>query len=123
MNIQKFTSYFHDGSIDRIIQCGKDLEIWMESSEILSSWGEVNIPLSVNKTILGKLIVSGIKQIIINSVPIDELKKEYDDCEILKFRICENEIDLLVIWSNYFPKEQTSKFEHIILNANRIEWE
>ncbi len=122
MNIQKFTSCFHDGGINFINQTDKNLEIWMESSEILPEWEEINILLSANMTIAGKLIIFEVKKIVINDVQVDRINKVHDDCEILKFRVRENEVDLLVIWSNYPPKNQLSKFEHITIYANRIEW-
>ncbi len=29
----------------------------------------------------------------------------------------------MVIWSNFPPKDTTSQFEHIVIQANEIKWE
>jgi hypothetical protein len=122
MNIQKYTSFFHDGSVINIFCKNHDIEILMESSELLPTWNVDNISLSKNQTIQGKLKLEGIKSILINDQPIVQLKMLYDDGEILRFRINENKVDLLIKWMNYSSKDQKDCLEHIIIEADKIHW-
>ncbi len=73
MDIGYYASYFHDGSINAIKNYNNKTEIWMESCEILPDWKEVNIPLSHDRTIAGKLILLGNKKVFVGDNPIDQL--------------------------------------------------
>ncbi len=123
MNIGNYASYFHDGSINAIKNYNNIMEIWMESCEILPDWKEVDIPLSRDRTIAGKLILLGIKQIFAGDNSIEKLELVYDDGEILNFSICNDTIELLIVWCNFPPKERTRKFEQINIQSDQIEWE
>ncbi len=122
MDINKYTDYFHDGSIAVIKRYDKNIEIWMRSSEILPEWSEVDIPLSDGKRITGKLILHEVKKIFRNDSLVPEINFIYDSGEILQFEISDDKVNLLVIWYNFPPKERTSNFEHIIIQAGKIEW-
>lgn len=122
MDIQKYVSYFHDGSIVSLQQHNKIVELWMESSEILPEWG-VDIFLSKNNTIKGKLIIYGIRNISVNNIPIENAERNYFDGEILKLKINEKSVDLLIGWWNYIPGNSETIFEHINIRGDRIEWE
>ncbi len=122
MDIERYTGYFHDGTILSIRQIDKRIEIWMESAEILPKWNLEAVELSNSKTIIGKLIFHGIKIILVNDKVIKEIKQNYDDGEILRLRIYKNEVDLIVKWCNFPPKECSHHFEHINIQANQIEW-
>lgn len=97
MNINKYESYFHDGSIIDIKNINKnEIEIWMESSQLRPEWNIDNIPLSDQGTIRGKLHIKEIKNIIINDNSNNYLKSIFEDGEILKFHISENKIELMI---------------------------
>lgn len=123
MNIDKYTSYFHDGGILDIKHYDNNIEIWMESNHLYPEWNKDQIPLSDFHTIKGKLHLKGIKNIITNNDLTKEFYMKYDDCEILKFYINENTVKLIVTWCNFPPKERISEFEIITINAEKIEWE
>ncbi len=122
MNIPDYPSYFHDGSIIAIKQNEKIIEIRMESSEIIPEWG-VKVPLTNRNTIAGNLILFDVKKIFIDKTSAIKLSWEFDSCEILSFEISGDAMDLFVRWCNYPPKERTSKYESIIIQASQIEWE
>jgi hypothetical protein len=63
MDIRKYTSFFHDGGIIDIQSNADNIEILMESSELLPEWNEDNIPLSNTQTIRGKFNHYGLKSI------------------------------------------------------------
>lgn len=55
MDISKYTTYFHDGSIHSIFDDKVDIKITIESSEINSFDSPLNFPLSERNTIKGFL--------------------------------------------------------------------
>jgi hypothetical protein len=55
IKIEKYASLFHDGDISQIKHVNNEIELWMESAEILPEWNEDNILLSKRNTITGKL--------------------------------------------------------------------
>lgn len=122
MEIGNYASYFHDGSIIAIKNYNNKLEIWMESCEILPDWKEVDIPLSNDRTIMGKLILHGVKKILAGGNLVERFELVYDDGEILDFNICNDIIELSVVWCNFPPEEQTRQFEQINIQASQIEW-
>lgn len=122
MEIKKYTSYFHDGSVISIKQENNKIEILMESAEIPSEWNITNIPLSSYKTITGKLTLFGVKSISVNDSQVKQINQNHDDGEVLRFRIDENTVDLAIEWCDYPPKERKFQFEHIVIQASQIEW-
>jgi hypothetical protein len=124
MNLNKYASFFHDGCIIDIKQNNNRIDISMESSELWPEWNEDNVPLSVSKTIKGKLHLEGVKNIISNHHPQNILKMIYDIGEILDFDIStNNKIKLLVTWVNYPPKDRIEMSELIEIEAEKIYWE
>lgn len=123
MDIKKYSGYFHDGTIISIKDNGEKIEIWMESAEIIPKWEVKGVELSNSKTILGKLILSGVTKIFVNNVLVEQFKQNYDDGEILSLSINEGSVDLMIKWCNFPPKERTSHFESISIQASSIYWE
>ncbi len=123
MNLKQFEDYFHDGIIFILKQYDDNIEIWMESCEILPEWIKIDFPLSKRSAIAGKLILKGVRKILIDEQCVKEIKQLYDDAAILQFDIHVDYVNLLVEWTNYPPKKCVSKFEHITVYANMIEWE
>ncbi len=123
MNIKKYEDYFHDGSVDRIQQNDDRIELFMESCEIIPEWNDIDLSLSKSNTIVGKLILSGVKKIIVDDEIVKEINQTHDDAGILQFDIYGEHVDLIVEWFNNPPKERIWKCEHIVIYARKIEWE
>lgn len=123
MNLKDYFGFFHDGTIINIIQNNDYIEILMESAEILPEWNKENISLSNRATIKGKLHLEQIKNILIDKKPVNHIQLLYDDGEILTFRINNNKLNLLVLWSNYPPKLRLNVTQLIEIEAEKIYWE
>jgi hypothetical protein len=124
--ISKYTSYFHDGSLLNI-QYGKtpvDLTLSMESCYIDEEDLKDPIPRSSEDTLRGKLHLKGIKNIYIdNEVLSTPLKMNYDDGEIFRLDIKDNEIQMHIIWNNYPPKNRVNDCSTITINVEDVYWE
>jgi len=124
MNIEHYTSYFHDGSIIEIKHSGNKIEILMESAEITEEDIQDNILLSKRNTIKGKLHLQRIKSIKENDrvfPKIFEMKSE--DAEISHFKIIKNKILFHIIWDSYPPNPPIHEFSTIEIEAEKIWWE
>jgi hypothetical protein len=62
-------------------------------------------------------------QISINDDLVNQIEKKYDDGEILKFRIDGNCLTLLLMWSNFPPKNKIDICESIEIESKEIYWE
>jgi hypothetical protein len=51
MNVKKYSSYFHDGSLIDIEHKQNHIIISMESAQLWPDWNEDNVPLSNSQTI------------------------------------------------------------------------
>ncbi len=133
--ISKYTSYFHDGSLIAI-EYGKnegELILTMESAEVHSEDIKDPIPLSKEgrikgkiylKQIKGKLHLNGLKNIYIDNKKLaTPLKMNYDDGDIFRFRIKDNEVLLHVIWINYPPKNRVDDCSTITIDVKDVWWE
>lgn len=125
MNIQNYTSYFHDGTVHDINHVKNHMEIAMESAQLLPAWNEDAIKLSKYDTISGRLHLDKIKSIRVNENNYTgELRKTYDSSDINHFEILSNKAILLIRWINYPPNpyEETDIFT-IEIEADEIYWE
>ncbi len=123
MDIKKYTSYFHDGSIISMKQDLEKIEIFMESAEIIPEWNVGGIILSNYNTIRGKLIIIEIGKIYINKNQVRKVEQNYDEGEIMNFEMENGYVNLNIQWHNYFPKKNDPLFENIFIYANQITWE
>lgn len=116
--------YFHDGRIIDIKHHKDNLDIWMESSELIPQWS-TNLQLSKEKTIRGILHIKGVSEIEINDEVTDKkIEFNYDSGLILGLEINQDTICILdVTWDNYNPSNQLHEFESIKITAKEIEWE
>lgn len=109
MQIEKYFPYFHDGSITQVLAFEKNIVIAMESAEIPPS--EVDIPqqLSNNSRFRGRLILSDVRQILDAGIPVEAIRCDYDNGEILDLEKIDNKIKIAVIWKNYTtePRKKT----------------
>lgn len=125
MEIEKYTSYFHDGTIHSIDHTMDNIRIAMESAELRPEWNKDHIALSKEGTIAGYLHLEGVNRIQIDEVLYTGvLKKSYDSSDINHFKIQSNKVKLLVRWINYPPKqrEETDIFT-IEIETKKIYWE
>jgi len=123
MDISKYTSLFHDGSIINIVHKGNDIIIPMESAEIDKEDVE-DMALSKKDTIKGKLHLIGVTNIKENGRPFDKnLKMKYDDGEIFRFKINKSKIELQIKWNSSPPKPYIEDFSTIEIEAKKIWWE
>jgi len=126
MNIEKYTSYFHDGDITKISHKGQEIEIYMESAELLPDWNEDNIPLSKGKTIAGKLHLERIKTIRKDNTPYSDrfkIEPNYDKAGIYDFEINLNVVTLLIWWIKHPPNAEDSDIFKYEIVADKIFWE
>lgn len=124
MNISKYTGYFHDGIIHNLVKTDDEIKIDMESCELNQQ--EIikeEIILSQHRTIKGTLYIRGIKNLKINHHKTNQFKMNFDDGEILRFRLIENKVFLLIKWIDYPPKEYIEFTEIIEIEAEKIFWQ
>jgi hypothetical protein len=122
MNIKDYTGYFHDGSITSIIQKNNEIEIQIESSEILPEWDYNNFSLTKNMTIKGKLLLSNVKKIENNNKILSSINRICRDGELLRLIIEKGTVELFINWYTYPPEGFQSTFEHITIEASEITW-
>ncbi len=124
MDINKYTGYFHDGTLIGINHLGNNIEFLLESSQIgVDEFFDREV-LSDSFTLKGKLHVTNIKDIKINNISTKNiLRKEYDDGEILDLEIHNNKILLLIEWTDYPPKNRITDVSKIEIEADKIYWE
>lgn len=70
MDISKYVSYFHDGTLIDIQQIGDALSISMESCELSADELDEDIVLSDAHTLKGKLHLKKLNSISMNNQPI-----------------------------------------------------
>jgi len=124
MNIEKFSAFFHDGSITAINHLKKSIVIFMESAEIDEDDLPDKIALSSNDRICGKLHLEGIKGIYENGTPLSEpLKMKYEDAEIAHMEFANNKVEIQIKWNFNPPKPLIADFSTIDIEATKIWWE
>ncbi len=124
MNIDDYTSYFHDGSIINICHDEENIILSMESAEISPEENLHNIDLSENNTIKGKLHVEDVSSVLEGDelTPV-QLKMLYDSAGILHFKIVETTVWLDVEWVNYPPHPEITAYSFYVIKGNKIWWE
>lgn len=129
MDIKKYTAYFHDGGFLLAKRKGEKLEIWLASSEIELDWMDVDPSiLSKSNLIVGKLTLFGIKSISANDAPIEQIREDCDNGQILDFEIYDDIVNEVIVELNiewFYPttKLAMAEFDAIIIKAERYEWE
>jgi len=124
MNLQKYTSFFHDGSINSINHIDNEIIISMESAEMDEDDITDDIKLSRDDRIRGQLHIEGAKSIRENNQPYtDILKMKYEDAEIFHFEVDQNKVELQIKWCSFPPKPCIEDFSTIEIEAKNIWWE
>ncbi len=124
MNLKNYTSFFHDGSINKISHIGDKMTISMESAEMDKEDIKDDVVLSKEDRIRGKLHVDGIIKVKENDQPyLDILKMKYEDAEIFHFELNHNRVEFQIKWCSYPPKPCIEDFSTIEIEAEEIWWE
>lgn len=124
MNISKYTSFFHDGSIIDIRHEGDNIQFSMSSAEVDEEDLQDDIPLSKYDRIQGKLHVEGVRNITINEKRFSgKLKKIYEDGSIFHFALNNGFVELEVAWGVLPPDLEKRDFTDIKVEAAKIWWE
>ncbi len=124
MNIEKYTGYFHDGTVIDILHEESQIQFLLESSEISEEEPLDRSFLSTSNTLKGKLHILNVTRARIgNKEYEDVLKKQYDDGEILELWIHNNRMMMLVEWTNFPPKDRITNVSKIEIEAESIYWE
>jgi hypothetical protein len=124
MNIKKYTSFFHDGSVLDIQHVNDKMILSMESAEMDKDDIKDDITLSKDDRIRGKLHIEKIKRIKLNKkLFLGTIKKTYDDGGIFDFEIKKNSVELSIDWVNFPPKTEVNDFSVIKIEAEKIWWE
>ena len=114
MNLKKYTSFFHDGAINKISHIRNKITISMESAEMDEEDLKDNIVLSKDDRIRGKLHIGGVRSIRENNQPyLDTLQMKYEDAEIFHFELKQNKVEFQIKWCSYPPNPCIENFSTI----------
>lgn len=124
MDISKYTTLFHDGSLLAIMHTGKQLILSLESAEV----DEENVKgysiISKDGRIRGKLHIEGIKKIKENGQNlVFVLRMKDKDAEIFHFEINAHEVEFQIKWNSSPPRLRIEDFSTIRVEAEKIWWE
>ena len=123
MDFKKYTGYFHDGTLIGVRKKENNMEIFLESCEISSDEFTDKKKLSKANTLKGKLCLIGIKWIKVDEKEGKEIPcDEYDDGEILRFRMNSGKVFFLIEWKNFPPKPCIEDIGTIEIEAKKIYW-
>jgi hypothetical protein len=124
MDIQNYTSFFHDGSIMEISHAGNKMTFSMESAEIDEEDVKGDVVLSKNDRIRGKLHLEKINDVKEDGQSYSGvLTMKYEDAEIFHFEINQNSVEFQIKWNSYPPKPCIENFSTIEIKAEKIWWE
>jgi hypothetical protein len=124
MDISKYVSYFHDGTIIDIQQIGDAISISMESCELSIDELDEDIVLTDTHTLKGKLHLKKLNSISMNNTPMfTSLKKLADIGEILEFQVLGNRVRILIQWINFPPNKPIKEVSDIIIQSEDVSWE
>ena len=124
MNISHYD--FHDGCLIDIKHYKDNIEISMESAQIIYDDLKDDLSLSTHNTLKGKLHIEKIKEIKVNNIPFfGEFKKLHDEGDIFAFDIQENKVILTICWEDHPPKNTpgTDMWCTYGIEAETIYWE
>jgi hypothetical protein len=124
MIIEKYTAYFHDGSLIDIQHNNDQIVLSLGSAEMDFDEVEDSIQLSERNTIMGKLYLEGIISINLNENKFfGVLKMKYDSGKIFDLEIKENKVEISLSWENFPLKPDVNDFDSIEIKATKIRWE
>ena len=100
MNIEKYCSYFHDGTITHINVSGTEIIITMSSVQIEDFENEDDIILGKWDTIRGRLHLLNPQRILINDIVVSPGQLKYQYGTILDLDFFPKRIELNVVWEH-----------------------
>ena len=124
MDIKKYTSFFHDGSILAIQHQKNNLVIFMQSAEMDEEDKLDDVIFSKEGSIRGKLHLEGVKSIVeegVGNLTTFEMKTE--DAGIFDFELKENQVEFQIIWGSFAPNCFDEDFSVVKIEAEKIWWE
>jgi hypothetical protein len=124
VDLKKYTSFFHDGSIVAIYHVRKKITLTMESAEMDAEDIKDDIILSKDDRIRGRLHIEGVKIVKENGqIYSDFLKMKCKDAEIFHFEIGRNKVEIQIKWFSYPSNPCIENFSIIEIDAEKIYWE
>ena len=123
-DFKRYSAFFHNGTIDKIIQDGNNIYIWMESSGMLPEW-LIEYPIQVNEEtcIKGVLHCLNVSSLIVNHISEATFQQTQDCAEILDFDVENEDVSFLVIWRDWKEKSIYSNISGLIkIQAERFYW-
>ncbi len=125
INISKYCSYFHDGSLIAIEYNGDNMVFALESAEMHSEDFKEDLWLSKHSTMKGKLyIVSPNKVLSNNKSLVGQLEMKFDYASIYDLEVIDNTMRLFINWekggaytSEVLPSEE------FLIEGKQIYWE
>jgi hypothetical protein len=122
MDISKYDSYFHDGSVINITYRDHEIILSLDSGQLSEEENPDRIPLSDHSTLKGKLHLEGVIKITDNDIPLtDNLQMLADSAEILHLNIQNNLVILNLNWINFPPSKDQYSF--YCIECSKIWWE
>lgn len=124
IDISKYASYFHDGSLFNISKLKNEITFQMSSAEVDFSEIEKDLALSKDHRIRGILHLNNIQNVhLTGEYKLENLFDVFNLGTILDFEIKNKTIELGILWENYPPKLHTNEFTTIVIQADRVWWE
>ena|SRR3990167_1061339 len=124
MDIKKYTSFFHDGSILAIQHQGNDLVISMESAEMDEKDLQDDAVLSKDDSLRGKLHIENIKNISEEKTgSLIKFAMKTEDAGIFHFEFNKNHIEFQIIWGSFSSNCFDEDFSVVKIEAEKIWWE
>ena len=124
MNLEKYTAYFHDGTLIDIQYTENEILISMSSAEMSEEDLLEEIALSEDNMLKGILHLEDVKFIFVDDEPFyGKLQLLADSGKILDFYLFEKKVRFFISWENYPPHKKIEKYSDIIIECKRIYWE
>jgi hypothetical protein len=124
MDINKYTSFFHDGSIFKIDHKENFITIYMQSAEMHEEDIVDDLILTKKDRIRGNLHIEGVKKVINNHKEIlEKIGMKFPKAEILDFDLYENKVELQILWNTIPMGDRSNDFSALEITADKIWWE
>lgn len=124
MSIEKYKTYFHDGSIFYIKHENNCMKIAMESAEIDEEDLLPSLKLSKENTIKGILHIDGIIKIQENAKDYTGIyEKKRPIAEIYDLELTPKHVELQIGWETIPINYSYSDFSTLKITAEKVHWE
>lgn len=121
MNIEKYTSDFHDGELMNIEHQKNKIELSLSSAEV-DPEEVLDLSLASHDRIRGKLHLEEIKNIKLNGeLFLGKLIMQHESAEILHLGIKSNHVEMEILWRD--SDFQDKGYSEIAIETEKIYWE